>query len=148
MRQVSYTNSLRYQGSCPSLLLRCIDPRFHAALEQVLPQWLVQMSGSGVFASMALPGGAKAILDPAVRPVALQALDVAVQHLGVTTLLIANHADCLAYGGSARHAGAQEEARFHAEQLRQAREAVKEAYPRLEVVLLFQDWESIAEVEG
>jgi hypothetical protein len=148
MRQVSYANALRYQSTCPSLLLRCLDPRFHAALEQALPQWLAEVTGSGSFASLALPGGAKAVLDPATRPVVFQALDLAIQSLGTTLVVIADHVDCRAYGGSAQHADLGAEARFHAEQLRQARAALQETYPRLAIVLVWQDWESITEVEG
>jgi hypothetical protein len=147
MRQISYVNPSRYQGSCPNILLRCLDPRFHAALDGVLPQWLLEMSGSGAFACMALPGGAKAILDPESRPVVFRALDLAIATLKADRLIIANHRDCLACGGSTQHATPQEEAEFHAVQLQQAREAMLEVYPRLQVVLVFQDWESIREVE-
>jgi hypothetical protein len=148
MRQISYTNPFRYQGACPNILLRCIDPRFHAALEQALPEALLQMSGSGAFASLGLPGGAKALLDPETRPVVFQALDLAIEALRAHRVLIADHVDCRANGGSERHGSPPAEAQFHGEQLREAREIVHAAYPRLEIVLLWQDWESITEVEG
>lgn len=149
MPQTSYTNPFRYQGThYANVLLRCIDPRFHAALEQALAPRLLQVSGSSAFASMALPGGAKAILDPTVRPVVFQALDMAIRALEANRLIIANHVDCRAYGGSEQHGDPQDEARFHLEQLRQARRVVQEAYPRLEVMLIYVDWDKITEIEG
>jgi len=149
MRQTSYSNPFRYGGTyCPNVLLRCVDPRFHASLEQALPLWLTPLSGSGRFASMALPGGARALLDPTSQPVVLEALETAIRALESNRLIIANHADCRAYGGSEQRGRPHEEEAFHAEQLRQAREIVQAAYPRVEVLLLYQDWESIAEVEG
>lgn len=147
MRRADYTNEFRYRGSyCPNILLRCIDPRFHAALEAALPQWLTQLSGSGAFASMALPGGAAAILDPAARPVVFRSLDLAIRALEANRLIIADHIDCRAHGGSDVHAGPWAEEQFHQEQLRKAREVIRETYPRLEVMLIYQDWESIREV--
>lgn len=147
MRQASYTNQLRYRGRyCPNILLRCIDPRFHAALEGTLPAWLTELSGSGAFASMALPGGAAAIVDPAVRPVVFQSLDLAIKALEANRLIISDHIDCRAHGGSEQHASPQAEEQFHVEQLHKAREVIKETYPRLEVMLIYQDWESIREV--
>jgi len=148
MRHINYTNPHRYRGAyCPNILLRCIDPRFHAALEAALPARLTQLSGSGAFASMALPGGARAILDPQSRPVVFEALDLAIRALEANRLIIADHVDCRAHGGSDAHGHARDEEQFHVEQLRQAREVVKEAYPRLEVLLLYVDWDRIVEVE-
>jgi sugar/nucleoside kinase (ribokinase family) len=149
MRQASYTNPFRSEGHhCPNVLLRCLDPRFHAALAEVLPTWLLEVSGSRKFASMALPGGAKAILDPPTRPVLFEALDTAIRALAANHLIIANHVDCRACGGSEEHGSPQDEEQFHLEQLRQAREVVKEAYPRLGVMLVYVSWESIREVEA
>lgn len=147
MRQVTYSNPFRYRGTyCPNMLLRCLDPRFHAALEGALPPWLTQWSGSSAFASMALPGAARALLDPVSRPVVLEALETAIAALEANRLVIANHVDCRAYGGSERLGSPAAEAAFHVEQLQLARQVVNEAYPRLEVVLLYQDWETIREV--
>jgi len=148
MRQTGYINPFRCQGHhCPNVLLRCLDPRFHAALAEALPAWLVEISGSRGFASLGLPGGAQAILDPAVRPVVFQALEITIDRLGATGLVIADHVDCRACGGSERHGSPQDEERFHLDQLRQARQVVKEAYPGLATMLIYVDWDKITELQ-
>jgi hypothetical protein len=148
MWRVSYSNPYRYQDTCPNVLLRCVDPRCHAPLEEVLSPWLLEKSGSRAFASMALPGGAKALLDPASQTVVMEALAFTVTRLQAHRLVIADHRDCRACGGSERWADAPAELAFHTEQLREARAVVQAEFPRLEIVLVYQDWETITEVEA
>lgn len=134
------------KARCEAVLLRCIDPRFHRPLEEMLGPWLLASAGSAEFASMALPGAARALVDPTSRPVLLQALELATGLLEASRLVIANHADCGMYGGSGVHDNPDEETHFHAEQLRQAAAVVRDAYPHLQVVLLYQDWDGVHEV--
>lgn len=148
MRKSSYTNLSRYRGhACANILLRCMDGRFHTALEEIVAQWFMERSGSRGFASIGLPGGVKALLDPARQGFALEAIGVAVSCLGATRIALANHADCRAYGGSETHPDPEREKQFHVAQLHQAREVVLAHYPQLEVMLLYQDWEAVEEIE-
>ena len=149
MRETSYNNPFRL-GSlyCPNVLVRCADFRFHGALEATLAWPFIPMGGGHSFASVGVPGGSRAIIDEDARKVVFAALDIALKRHEANRVIIADHLDCAAYGGSDLHQDPEEEERFHLGKLREAYRIVKAAYPRLEVVLLYQDWERIKEVEA
>jgi len=56
----------------------------------------------------------------------------------VRKIVIINHQDCGAYGGSAKFNGnAEAEQKFHEEELRKAKSIILEKYPDKEVVLVY-----------
>lgn len=148
MREITYSNPSKYRGLyCPNVLARCVDVRFYASLERVLTQSsFIPMGGVNDFISMGVPGGSKAIIDAPTRPIVSAAVDIAIRRHDANRLIIADHIDCAAYGGSDRHANAAEEACFHADRLREAMAIMQAAYPRLEIVSVYQDWETIREI--
>ena len=147
MREITYDNPFKLKGLyCPNVLVRCVDVRFHGSLERALSQAFIPMGGVTDFLSVGVPGASKAILDAASRPLVSAAIDIALRRHDANRLIIADHIDCAAYGGSDQHQSREDEERFHAQRLREALEIIKSAYPRLETVLLYQDWETIKEI--
>lgn len=130
---------------CDNMVVRCMDFRFHAEL----PRLLAEHFGMECFQydSPGGCGGSKSIIDPRSREIVLETLELAVSLHRVRRLIIVDHIDCGAYGGSASFDSEEDERRFHAERLQEAREIVCECHPDLEIVLFIQDTEGITQVE-
>jgi hypothetical protein len=130
---------------CDAAVLACIDFRFWKETMQFVEEEL----GIKSYDFPKLPGSAKAIND------CLSEVDVAMKCIGVPCdlhhvekIVIVNHADCGAYGGSAQFDGDLEaEQKFHEGELRKAKEKILEYYPGKEVSLVYaklvDDGESI-----
>ena len=149
MRQMTYSNTFRTQGLyCRDVLIRCMDFRFHAALEQGLRDLLAYEGGFECFDSPgAGGGGSKAIIDERSREVVFAALNLAMEKHEASRIVVADHIDCAAYGGSGLHQDAAAEERFHAERLQEAYDILRETYPSLQIVPVYQDWETIKQVD-
>jgi hypothetical protein len=131
---------------CDNMVVRCMDFRFHAELPRLLAEHFgvecfeYDSPGGGC-------GGSKSFIDPDCRKIVLHALDLAVSLHSVKRLVIVDHMDCGAYGGSERFGDLEVERQFHVERLQEAREIVREHHPQLETVLFIQDGDGIALVE-
>ncbi len=127
------------------MVVRCMDYRFHAELSDLLAAYF----GVECFRhdSPGGCGGSKALIDPRPREIILEALELGVSLHGVKRLVIVDHVDCGAYGGSERFDSAEAERQFHEERLREARAIAAEAQPPVEVVLFYQDTNGISLVE-
>lgn len=130
---------------CENVVVRCMDFRFHADL----PALLAEHFGVECFEydSPGGCGGAMSLIDDVSRELILNALDLAISLHGVRRLVIVNHVDCGAYGGSERFGAPAAERDFHAGQLREARDIALQRHRDLEVVLFFQDEQGISVVE-
>ena len=147
MKEITYQNTHRESGHhCRNLLIRCMDFRFHGELESNLPQLLGE-TACAFDSPGAGGGGSKSVIDEESREVVFAALDIAIEKHGISKVIIADHVDCGAYGGSGRFANEQEEERFHIERLHEARKIISEQYPALEIVLVYQDWQTIKTVD-
>jgi len=124
------------------LVIRCMDFRFHEYLEANLEKLLGKRSqffdspGAG-------GGGSRSIIDETSRKVVFNAVDIGQEKHGIKRIVIADHIDCGAYGGSGKFSGEVEEEKFHKEQLRLAKEIMAKKYPSLEIVIIYQDWDKI-----
>jgi len=121
--------------SCDAVVLACIDFRFWKETMKFVEEEL----GMKSYDFPKLPGAAKSIND------CLSEVDVAMKCIGVPCdlhhaqkIVIVNHADCGAYGGSAQFNGDLEaEQRFHESELQKAREKIFAQFPGKEVILAF-----------
>jgi hypothetical protein len=130
---------------CENMVVRCMDYRFHADL----PALLAEQFGVECFSydSPGGCGGSKSLIDQRPREMMLEALDLGVSLHGVKRLVIVDHVDCGAYGGSEQFEGTEEERQFHVERLREAGEIAAEAQPEIEIVLFYQDYEGLSLIE-
>jgi carbonic anhydrase len=87
---------------------------------------------------ISLAGGVKNINDTE-NGCAQQQIDLSVKLHGINTLMLMNHTDCGAYGGSAKFASKEEEKVFHIEELNKARTKLTQIYPDLKIILLLGD---------
>jgi len=143
MKEIAYSNMFKDRGHhCDTLLIRCMDFRFHRALEENLAKLIGQEACE--FDSPGVGGGgSKSIIDGDSREVVLGALDIAIEKHGVKHIIIVDHIDCGAYGGSSRFADEVEEEKFHIEKLHEAGSILSRQYPKLELDLVYQDWGKI-----
>ncbi len=132
-------------GRCDNMVVRCMDFRFHGQL----PALLAAHYGVERFDhdSPGGCGGAMSLIDGFSRYVILHALGLAISLHGVRRLIIVDHVDCGACGGSERFSDLEAERLFHVQRLREAREIALQRHPDLEVALFFQDERGISVVE-
>ena len=121
--------------SCEAVVLTCIDFRFWRETVEFVEKEL----GIKDFDFPSLPGSAKAINDCLEEDdLAFNCVSVSCDLHHAKKVVIVNHEDCGAYGGSAKFGGDQEkEQKFHEEELRKARKKLIDKYPGKEYVLLF-----------
>lgn len=126
-----------YKGihQCEAVVLACIDFRFWRETMKFVEEELEIKT----YDFPKLPGAARAINE------CLGSDDIAMKCIGVpcdlhhvSKIVIVNHADCGAYGGSARFNGDIEaEQKFHEGELRKAKEKIAAKYPEKEIILAY-----------
>ena len=121
--------------ACEAVVLTCIDFRFWRETLEYIEKEL----GIKSFDFPSLPGAAKAINDClAEADLAMQCVSVPHDLHMAKKLVIVNHQDCGAYGGSQKFGVAnQAEQKFHEEELKKAKAKVSAKYPDLQIMLVY-----------
>ena len=121
--------------SCEAVVLACIDFRFWKETIKFVEEELEIES----YDLPKIPGAAKAINECQNEgDVPMKCIGVPCDLHHVARIVIVNHADCGAYGGSAEFKGDLEaEQRFHESELKKAKEKIIAKYPEKEVILAF-----------
>lgn len=127
----------KYQGvhNCEAVVLTCIDFRFWKAITEFAENEL----GIQSFDFPSVPGAAKAINECADNAdLAMQCVNVPCNLHHAEKIVIVNHQDCGAYGGSGKFNGdSRAEQEFHEEELKKAKKRIMEIYPDKEVITAF-----------
>jgi len=121
---------------CDAMVLGCIDFRFWEALFS----FVRQRFGIDRFDPLILAGGAKNLASPALSAmpeVTFFNIDVSHRLHHIKHVVVTNHIDCGAYGGSAKFAGKEEEIAFHKQELEKAARLIAEKYPDLKIIKVF-----------
>jgi carbonic anhydrase len=120
--------------SCEAVVLSCIDFRFWKETVEFVENEL----GIKSFDFPSLPGAAKAVNESMEGDVSAQCISVPIELHHAQKIVIINHEDCGAYGGSGKFGeDRNEEQNFHAEELRKAKEKLLLKYPEKEIVLIY-----------
>lgn len=142
VRTLSYVNFLKSTPQvCDNLVLMCMDFRFHKQISD-----LVSYAGYRDFNIMALPGASKAVLNDVSRDAVLSAVRLVIDAHGVKRVIIVDHVDCRAYGGSEAFADPSSEEQTHEEALQQAAAILRDSFPGLEVVQVYADWDKVKQI--
>ena len=123
-----------YKGvhNCEAVVLCCIDFRFWRETLDFVEKEL----GIKSFDFPKLPGSAKAINEKS--DLAMQCISVPCDLHHVKKVVIVNHQDCGAYGGSVKfNSDAKAEQEFHEGELKKARNIIAEKYPNKEIILVY-----------
>ena len=120
---------------CEAVVLACIDFRFWRETIKFVEDEL----GIASYDFPQMPGASKAINDcQGETDVPFQCVGVSCNLHHAARVVIVNHADCGAYGGSKEFSGDDEaEQKFHEVQLKSAREKILKYYPGKEVILAY-----------
>ena len=120
--------------SCEAVVLTCIDFRFWKETVEFVELEL----GIKNFDFPSLPGAAKAINESNGEDLAMSCISVPVDLHHAQKIVIINHQDCGAYGGSEKfNENNEEEQKFHEEELRKAKEKILAKYPDKEIILAY-----------
>ncbi len=125
-----------------SIVVSCIDYRFWP---QALP--LLQKK-YGDFDLIEVAGSCKNLTSPLEaedKTSLLENIGISIKLHDPHQIILTNHIDCGAYGGSANFPSREDEIRFHEEELAKAKEIVREVFPQLFVVteLLLKDGDTV-----
>lgn len=120
---------------CEAVVLTCIDFRFW----QPITEFVEKELGIKSFDFPSVPGAAKAINECACNTdLAMQCVNVPCNLHHAKKIVIVNHQDCGAYGGSGKFNGDSEaEIAFHKEELEKAKKRLLELYPDKEIITAF-----------
>lgn len=117
---------------CEALVLCCIDFRFH----QKFLRYVKKDLGVKIFDIVALAGGAKNISSPSeayFRDIILKNIEISVKLHNIQKIIITNHIDCGAYGGSKKFKNEKQEIDFYKRELRKAKKIVGRRFPNLKI---------------
>jgi hypothetical protein len=114
-----------------SVLVMCIDYRFwpHA-----LP---VFQKKYGVFDLIEMAGGAKSLVSPLEiedKITLFENIEISINLHNSKQLILTNHIDCGAYGGSKNFNSHKEEIIFHENELRQVKIIAQNKFPKLKIL--------------
>jgi carbonic anhydrase len=127
----------KYKGvhTCEAVVLACIDFRFWKETMKFVEEEM----GIESYDFPKMPGAAKAVNDCQNEvDVPMMCIGVPCDLHHVKKIVIVNHSDCGAYGGSAQFNGDDDaEQRFHEGELKKAKEKILKYYPGKEVVLVY-----------
>jgi len=121
--------------NCEAVVLTCIDFRFWRETLEFVEKEL----GLADFDFPSLPGSAKAVNEcVSGEDLAISCIGVPIDLHHAQTVVIVNHQDCGAYGGSKKFDGdANAEQVFHEKELKKAKAIILEKYPDKEVMLVY-----------
>lgn len=131
-----------------ALVVTCMDFPLHRAEKPALAEYLRgKHVGIQTWDLLATPGGIRDLVAPDAgtrKDALVHAIQSASAAHGVSRLLLVNHSACTAYAGE-RFATVTEEYRKHAEDLRAARDVVRQLLPNPDIRLFFATVETRAD---
>ena len=122
---------------CKYFLIRCIDFRLGKPIKEYQER-------EGIMGNCDEPGAAGGVKD---ADFVLRQLDISVRLHNPQEVILINHTDCGAYGGSKVFGSLEEEYKFHVEELKKAKEMILAKYPSLKVKMLLAKIQPSGEVE-
>lgn len=128
--------SFKYKDihKCEAVVLSCIDFRFWKETVEFVENEL----GIKTFDFPSLPGSAKAINESNDEAFVFGCISVPVELHHAEKIVIINHQDCGAYGGSAKWNGDEKaEQEFHEKELKKAKDKILTKYPDKEIILIY-----------
>ena len=119
---------------CEAVVLTCIDFRFWKETIKFIENELKIKT----FDFPSLAGSAKAINESNDAEFVFGCISVPIELHHAEKIVIINHQDCGAYGGSAKFNGDEKaEQEFHENELKKAKEKILAKYPDKEIILIY-----------
>jgi hypothetical protein len=142
MKKVFHFDSEPDAYVADAVVLCCFDERIRRVTRKFLKRRGILHPDMVVVA-----GGAKTLASPRndfERDFILEQIRMSARLHQTKLVLLMSHSDCATYGGLKSYGGdRQREREHHGEELRHARELVKETFPTLNVQCFFVDFEGV-----
>lgn len=129
---------------CEALAIFCIDFRFWKKTLNFIKEKLKIKS----FDVLALAGGAKNLASPKeeiYRKIVIENLKISISLHKIKKIILVNHEDCGAYGGSKRFESLEKEISFHKKELLKAKKILKRIFPNQTIFAFFVGKKKILE---
>lgn len=123
---------------CKSLLIRCIDFR----LAKSIKNYLEANNLLGDCDVLSVAGAIKSLIspnNPGDKDFILGQIDISVSLHQIKEVILVNHTDCGAYGGSSKFTFKKEEREFHVKEMQAAKEIILEKYPTLKIKMVLAE---------
>jgi carbonic anhydrase len=120
---------------CKSLLIRCIDFR----LAKGIKNYLEENNLLGDCDVLSIAGAIKSLSspkDPYEKEFIMGQIGISVGLHTVQEVILVNHTDCGAYGGSSKFASPEDEKQFHIEEMKTAKEIILQRYSTLKIKMV------------
>lgn len=117
-----------------SIVVLCIDHRFWPQAIEIFKDKYEE------FDLIALAGSAKNLASPtnsADMETLLENIAISIRLHHADRLILTNHIDCGAYGGSDKFQTFEQELSFHSDELRKAKTIASEKFPELDIETIF-----------
>ncbi|MBI3638510.1 hypothetical protein HY227_02095 [Candidatus Wolfebacteria bacterium] len=134
------TESIFNKHSCDAMVIHCIDFRFGNGVHDFIKNDM----GLNCFDIVSLAGGAKNLASPAedfLLETVLENTEISQRLHHIKKIILVNHMDCGAYGGSAKFENLEAETEFHKSELEKAAKVILEKFPNMEIVKIFAYYE-------
>lgn len=119
--------------NCSTVIVNCMDFR----LVKTLQDWAKKQGLEGDFDLVSLGGSAMNIVDVVRRDFMFKQLEISVGLHHAKRVILINHQDCGAYGGSEAFESAEAEKAKHEEDLKRSKELVLTKFPDVKVELYY-----------
>ena len=119
-----------------SIVLLCIDYRFWPHTLPLLEEKF------GEFDLIEIAGASKNLVSPieeSDKETLLENIGISIKLHNSEQIILTNHTDCGAYGGSGKFSSRKEEEDFHRNELLKAKIIINQKFPNLKVILLIID---------
>jgi len=119
-----------------SVAVMCIDYRFWPCVLPLLQEKY------GLFDLIEIAGGAKNLVSPLEQEdqvTLLENIDISMKLHNAKQLILLNHVDCGAYGGSKIFSSKEEEIKFHENELKETKNLAQKKFPGLAVKVFLVD---------
>ncbi len=121
---------------CRTCIIYCMDWRLSPGKADIEKALIKNNITEPVFDRIIIGGAGKNLAAENLseeKKFLLAQIGIAVKFHGIEKLILINHTDCLAYGGSKKHSTTELEEAFHTDELELAANAVKMNFPKLSV---------------
>jgi hypothetical protein len=127
--------AVSHAHSCEALILMCMDFRF----QSWVPEKVADLANLSGYDLVSYAGGALLLGsdDPAEREALLSQVRLSSRLHGIHKVVLADHEDCGAYGGSKAFASSEEEFECHKAKMTKAAAAIRSDLPHLRVILSY-----------
>jgi carbonic anhydrase len=126
------------EHTCEAAVITCIDFRFWQKLVAYLAD-----RGLTQYDLVSMAGGAKNVLDENTRDTIFRMLGICTEKHCIKKVVLVNHIDCGAYGGSGAFANKDEEVKKLISDMNEAEKLILEKYPELIIEKLLMDFDEV-----